>query len=130
MRLIRVSLTLLCVCSLGVMAPPKSRAQTFTTIVNFDVSNGADPLSSLIQGFDGNLYGSTAEGSPTNVCPNPGCGTVFKLASTGALTMLSTFCSQPSCSDGAGPETSLVQASNGSLYGTTYGGGDHGFGTV
>src|SRR5207248_1346946 len=50
--------------------------------------------------------------------------------STGALTMLSTFCSQPSCSDGAGPETSLVQASNGSLYGTTYGGGDHGFGTV
>jgi uncharacterized repeat protein (TIGR03803 family) len=129
MRMNQFLPTLLCICSLAIVAAISSPAQTLTTIVNFNVSNGADPLASLIQGADGNLYGTTAEGGPASACPN-GCGTLFKLTPTGVLTQLSTFCSRSMCADGANPETALVQAPNGNFYGTTYGGGAHGFGTV
>ena len=48
---------------LGTAAAIASLAQTFTTLVNFDVNNGEDPmLMSLVQGADGYLYGTTSFG--------------------------------------------------------------------
>jgi uncharacterized repeat protein (TIGR03803 family) len=63
-------------------------AQTFTTLLSFDGANGANPKWPLVQGLDGNLYGTTAAGGGTT---NP--GTVFKITLSGALTTLHTFCS-------------------------------------
>ena len=48
---------------LWLCAPGLSPAQTFTTLVNFNYTNGASPyFMSLVQGTDGNLYGTTEGG--------------------------------------------------------------------
>ena len=86
--------------------------------------DGASPVAALIQGTNGDLYGTTSAGGANNSCPNaPGCGTIFKITPSGTLTTLYSFCSQSQCADGDYPVAGLVQASNGELYGTTeYGG--------
>ncbi len=102
-------------------------AQTFTTLVSFDGANGDGPVSPLVQGTDGSLYGTTSQGG-ANSCPAPynGCGTIFKMTVTGTLTMLHSFNSM----DGALP-ASLVQANNGTFYGSTvYGGANANYGTI
>jgi len=86
--------------------------------------DGSDPYAGLVQAADGNLYGTTWGGG-TN-----GAGTVFKITPTGELTTLYSFCSQSGCSDGEYSYAGLIQATNGSLYGTTYDGGSNGLGTV
>jgi uncharacterized repeat protein (TIGR03803 family) len=92
-----------------------------TTLHSFDSSDGAYPLSGLVLATNGNLYGTTYEGGASGV------GTVFEITLAGKLTTLHSFDS----SDGAYPYgTPLVQAANGDFYGTTYGGGADGFGTV
>jgi uncharacterized repeat protein (TIGR03803 family) len=79
-------------------------------------SNGAWP-GNLIQGHDGNFYGTTAFGG----CDRPvGCGTVFKITSSGILTTLHTFSGGQ---DGNSPN-GLIEGADGSLYGTTQFGGD------
>jgi uncharacterized repeat protein (TIGR03803 family) len=95
-------------------------------------ANGLSPSGSLVQGRDGNFYGVTyAGGTGTN-----GAGTIFQVSSTGTLTPLYNFCSQPNCTDGSYPFGALVQAPDGSFYGTTDAGGDaaceapYGCGTV
>ena len=75
----------------------------------------------LVQGSDGNFYGTTEYGG------TKGGGTIFKITSGGALTPLYSFTNGI---DGADPEASLVQGSDGSFYGTTYEGGTTGFGTI
>jgi len=53
---------------------------TFTSLVSFDGTNGANPYSSLIQGTDGNFYGTTEQGGLNEAnCVYPGCGTAFRL---------------------------------------------------
>jgi uncharacterized repeat protein (TIGR03803 family) len=100
-------------------------AQTFTSLVSFKGDNGAYPQSvGLVQGTDGNLYGTAAAGGA-----NSG-GTVFKVTPTGTLTTLYSFCAQPKCADGMTPYAGLVLASNGTFYGTTSVGGLNGDGTV
>jgi uncharacterized repeat protein (TIGR03803 family) len=81
---------------------------------------GANPYDGLVQGSDGNFYGTTYAGG-TN-----GMGTVFRISPLGSLTNLYTF----SGSDGATPFAGLVQGSDSSFYGTTYSGGMIGLGTV
>jgi YVTN family beta-propeller protein/uncharacterized repeat protein (TIGR03803 family) len=103
----------------------KPVAQTLTTLLSFDGANGAYPFSTfLIQGTDGNLYGTAVGGSVYDE------GTVFKVTAGGTLTTLYTFCSQVNCTDGAQPEAGLVQATNGNFYGTTAIGGVNDGGTV
>ena len=90
-----------------------SSAQAFTTLVSLGApDSGYEPLGSLVQGIDGNFYGTTVFGGTS-------AGTVFKLSPGGVLTTIYTFCAQPSCTDGAFPNAGLLQASNGSFYGTT-----------
>jgi uncharacterized repeat protein (TIGR03803 family) len=93
------------------------------TVHSFGESDGAAPYAGLIQGTNGNFYGTTETGG--SQCAG-GCGTVFEITPSGALTTLHSFDN----SDGASPYAGLVQATDGNLYGTTAAGGTKEFGTV
>lgn len=97
---------------------------TFTLLHIFDRMDGAGPEGALVQASDGNFYGTTYEGGAHSK------GTIFKVTPSGTVTTLYSFCSQSNCSDGADPVGGLVQDSDGTFYGTTYGGGAHNDGTV
>ncbi|MGA2591657.1 MAG: choice-of-anchor tandem repeat GloVer-containing protein [Bryobacteraceae bacterium] len=101
---------------------------TLTTLHNFcaesGCTDGANPYAGLTQGTDGNLYGATYFGGTSNN------GVVFKITPSGTLTTLYNFCVQSSCTDGKNPSAGLIQATNGDLYGTTWGGGAANGGTV
>jgi len=86
--------------------------------------DGSFPYAPLVQSAGGTFYGTTGVGGAN------GYGTVFKITSSGTLTTLYSFCSQNNCTDGSDPQTALVQATDGKLYGTTTGGGGYGNGTV
>lgn len=108
---------IVCVVALTVGNAITMPAQTFTTLVSFDGTNGYGPENSLVQGMDGNLYGNTTSGGTAD-------GTIFKMTTDGTLTTLYNFCSQPFCTDGANPQGALVQSPDGNFYGTTYLGGN------
>lgn len=82
-------------------------------------ADGAQP-NSLIEGSDGNFYGTTTWGGNSSFCVG-GCGVLFKLTPSGQYSVLYTFCSQANCADGAFP-IGLTQATNGTFYGGTAGG--------
>lgn len=88
-------------------------------------ADGELPTAGLIQDAAGNLYGTTSAGGANSnpSCGSNGCGTVFKLDSTGHETVLYSFCSAPNCTDGAVPQAGLIQDAAGNLYGTTSAGG-------
>jgi uncharacterized repeat protein (TIGR03803 family) len=91
-----------------------------TTLHNFDRSDGARPYAVLVQGTDGNFYGTTAKGGDHDY------GTIFVITPTGALTTLHSF----GGTDGASPSGGLVQGTDGSFYGSTGYGGSGLYGTV
>ncbi|MGA7379572.1 MAG: choice-of-anchor tandem repeat GloVer-containing protein, partial [Terriglobales bacterium] len=102
-----------------------SPAQTFETLVNFNGPNGATPVyPGLVQGLDGNLYGTTLGGGANAM------GTVFKMTPGGTLTTLYSFCSQATCTDGSLPQAGLTLAKDGSFYGSTSEGGANGDGAI
>ena len=84
-------------------------------------SDGAEPEDHLVQGTDGAFYGVTQLGGSSNN------GTLFKVDSAGNFTLLYSFSGSL---DGAKPQRALVQGTDGSFYGTAYGGGASGYGTV
>ena len=101
---------------------------TLTVLHAFVRPEGADPYGGLVQGADGNFYGTTQHGGTgnNNACienSGLGCGTVFKITPSGALTTLYNFCSLPNCADGYGPYAGLVQTADGNFYGTAHWGG-------
>jgi uncharacterized repeat protein (TIGR03803 family) len=121
---ISVVLALLLV-SLAICAPA-ARAQSWGEVVlhSFGGDDSATPDAGLIQGSDGNFYGTTAG---TGMGFGSSNGTVFKITPAGALTALYSFCSQADCTDGAHPQAGLIQGSDGNFYGTTqYGGANVG----
>jgi uncharacterized repeat protein (TIGR03803 family) len=85
-------------------------------------ADGSNPSAALVQGSDGNLYGTTYTGGAS------GLGTVFKITLAGAETVLHSFAGAPV--DAGGPMAALVQGSDGNLYGTTQVGGTDNQGTV
>jgi uncharacterized repeat protein (TIGR03803 family) len=88
----------------------------------FSGADGNSPYGGVIQGIDGNFYGTTSYGGASDY------GTVFKIAIGKPPTTLYSFC-KTDCADGSFPLAALVEDTNDNLYGTTSGGGD-GFGTV
>ena len=94
---------------------------TLTAIHSFAYKEGAYPASTLVQGADGNLYGTAQNGGT-----NGGWGTIFRITPAGILTHLFSFAN----TNGAVPFAGLVQDSGGTFYGTTTVGGAYGAGTV
>jgi uncharacterized repeat protein (TIGR03803 family) len=95
----------------------------FTVIHSFGgvaMFDGARPYyGSLIQGTDGNLYGTTYNGGVASSGNVQGRGTVFRMTLDGATTILYAFTGGTNI---AFPYAALVQANDGNLYGTAYAG--------
>jgi uncharacterized repeat protein (TIGR03803 family) len=98
-----------------------------TTLYNFcsqggsNCTDGAQPDAGLVQGTDGNFYGTTVSSGANND------GTAFSITPSGStLTTLHSF----DGTDGYQPYATLVQATCGKFYGTTYAGGTNNDGTV
>ncbi len=96
-----------------------TRSGTLATLHSFSGTDGDSPNAMLMQGTDGSFYGTTSSGGSN--CSN-GCGTVFKITPTGALTMLHSF----DGADGGNDPAGLVQDANGRFYGATSSGGSSG----
>jgi uncharacterized repeat protein (TIGR03803 family) len=101
----------------------------FKTLHNFCLQigcpDGEFPVGGLIEGSDGNFYGTTNAGG-NSTCPGGGCGTIYKITPGGVLTTLHRF----NNADGAYPAPALIEVRKGLFYGTTAGGGANRDGTV
>lgn len=101
-----------------------SPSGTFTSLHSFVSSrtSGYGPQAGLLLGQDGAFYGTTSTGGDQSA-PHTGsgsvAGTVFRMTAAGDVTLLHTFFSGGTSTDWGVPQTALVQASNGTLYGTT-----------
>ena len=109
-----------------------SPSGSFTNLYSFKGNDGEVPLARLVQGSDGNFYGTAARGGHTNLDNGIGFGSVFRITPTGALTNLYSFTGAP---DGAFPSAGLVRGNDGNFYGvTSLGGittnGSLGYGTI
>jgi uncharacterized repeat protein (TIGR03803 family) len=100
-----------------------------TTLVSFNGSNGQQPEAGLTADANGDLFGTTSGGGANND------GTAFEIKNigtaaapvyAGALTTLVSF----NGSNGQQPEAGLTVDADGDLFGTTYGGGAYGDGTI
>jgi uncharacterized repeat protein (TIGR03803 family) len=96
----------------------------FCTTFGGGKTGGWGPLESVVRDAAGNLYGTTENGG-AGQCGS-GCGTVFKLATTGKSTVLHSF----EFSDGTYPVGELIWDGKGKLYGTASEGGPANYGTV
>jgi len=86
-----------------------------------DNPDGAHSFAEVLEDSHGNLFGTTSSGG------SAGDGTVYEVkAGTGTVTTLANF----NGTNGADPEAGLIEDGNGDLFGTAYGGGAAGLGTV
>ena len=111
----------------GVIFSFDPSTSTYTKLKSFGGTNGIYPFGSLVQASNGKLYGMTLHGGSTyNGSPISGYGVIFSFdPSTSTYTKVHDF----DGTNGALPYGSLVQASNGKLYGmTTYGGSSNSYG--
>lgn len=104
----------------GALAAISASAQTFTSLASFQFGNGAGPNGALVQGTNGNLYGTVLYGGASYN------GAIFSIAPAGALVMVHAF----DFLDGEQPFGPLALATNGNFYGTTIAGGPTGAGSV
>jgi uncharacterized repeat protein (TIGR03803 family) len=120
-------------------------AKSHGTVFSFDLKTGTEAVLYSFCGLQrcadgdlpegglvdvaGVLYGTTVGGGTGSGCSG-GCGTAFQInLNTGAEKTAYSFCSQQNCTDGKYPAAALL-AVNGSLLGTTFGGGARAGGTV
>jgi uncharacterized repeat protein (TIGR03803 family) len=97
-----------------------SPSGVLTTLYSFTaLSDGGNPEGGLVQGSDGNFYGTTPGGGI-------GAGTVFRISPSGSFTNLWSF----NGIDGNNSYAALVQGSDGNFYGATRAGGTNGNGNV
>jgi uncharacterized repeat protein (TIGR03803 family) len=83
--------------------------------------DGANPYGGVLLDAKGNIFGTTVIGGEDNE------GTVYRIANVGGETILHSFILG---TDGTDPYSNLIMDANGTLYGTTHGGGGEGYGTV
>ncbi len=105
----------------------------FTVLYSFGMTtnaqgyalDGSGPVGGMVQGWDGNLYGTTLSGGTNNL------GTIFQFSTNGTLTTLHSFSGNGANDDGASPYLApLVEGADGVFYGTTYAGGTNNYGTI
>ncbi|MGA2021390.1 MAG: choice-of-anchor tandem repeat GloVer-containing protein, partial [Candidatus Sulfotelmatobacter sp.] len=94
-----------------------------TTLYNFcsetNCEDGVNPVEALVQATDGSFYGGTLQGGADSTgCGGEGCGTVFRITSARAFSVLHNF----DFTDGEGTG-GLLQATNGTFYGAGFKGG-------
>ena len=113
------------------MTPSGATTTLYSFCSQVGCSDGAFPQAALVEATDGNLYGTTLYGGDnSDVYCISGCGAVFKITPSGTLTSLYSFCTLSGCTDGDGPQTPVLQSTNGDFYGTTSLGGSFGHGIV
>ena len=106
------------------ITPAGATATLYSFTGNSGIANSNDaaqPYAPLVQGADGNLYGTTFFGGSNN------SGAIFVITPQGSESVLYSL---GSGSDGAYPDAGLIQGPDGTLYGTTSAGGVNGQGCV
>lgn len=93
----------------------------FTVLHDFAYTDGADGTGTLVQGTDGNFYGTTEAGGAF------GAGVIFKITPSGTFSLIHSFTGR---ADGAVPVAGLIRGTDGNLYGTTWGYNDQYAGTI
>jgi uncharacterized repeat protein (TIGR03803 family) len=83
---------------------------TFTVLHRLDYASEGRSANTLTRATDGNFYGTTQLGG------SGGWGTAFRMAASGAVTVLHSFGGSPS--EGGQPFAAMVHASDGNFYGT------------
>jgi uncharacterized repeat protein (TIGR03803 family) len=114
---------LLAVIVTGLNVVDASGQVTAEAVTGFGDSIAFNPYigGGLIKGTDGAFYGTTYDSINTR------CGTVYKVLADGTLTVLHEFQGHfAPAPDGCRPMGELVEGADGSLYGTTFGGGANG----
>ena len=107
--------------NLGTIFSFDPTANTFAKLFDFNGTNGGVPYGSLVQATNGKLYGMTYQGGASD------SGTLFSFdPATNVQVKLIDF----NAAKGANPTGSLIQASNGKLYGMTYDGGSGSYGVI
>jgi len=122
-------------CGLVYKLTPHGTSWTLSSLYGFTAGSDGDvPLSRVVFGPDGALYGTTFYGGTG--CQGNGCGTIYRLAPP------ANICRSVSCpwtetilhrfdgADGARPVGDIVFDRSGNIYGTTEEGGTNNFGTV
>ena len=98
-----------------------TQAGVLTILYSFkNTTDGTNPNAALVQGTDGNLYGSTADHGAN------GYGVIFKVSTKGKLKVLHSFAG----ADGSVPVAALTQGSDGNFYACTFQGGTNNDGVV
>jgi len=98
---------------------PAAPAQTFTVLHTFTGGgDGSNPAAGLTMDRGGSLYGTAGGFGGSG-----GWGSVFKLSHVGAGWVLSTLYTFQGGTDGQMPESRVIFGPDGTLYGTTNGGG-------
>jgi uncharacterized repeat protein (TIGR03803 family) len=99
---------------------------TILHVFNADFSgkDGVFPEPTLVEGPDGNFYGTTEDGGTANN------GTIYQITPTGNVTILHSFGDKAIPHDGIEPRAGLVLANDGYLYGTASQGGTAGKGVL
>ena len=84
--------------------------------------DGSGPLGGVVRDSAGSLYGMTFWGGDLTCVPDGhGCGTIFKVDSTGIKTTLHSFTGDSLTPvDGSYPTGGLIRDPAGNLYGTTW----------
>jgi uncharacterized repeat protein (TIGR03803 family) len=96
----------------------------FCSMSNCD--DGTSPAAGLVQGTDGNFYGTALTGGAY------GNGTFYKVTSSGTFTLLYSFCVTDvnTCAEGYAPHSAVAEGSDGNFYGSNQQGGANTLGTI
>lgn len=98
-----------------------------TPLIDFTGTNGLNPNCTLVQGTDGNFYGTAEIGGTNGVVPFGGYGTIFKMSPDSTVLWTISLDS----TNGDTPEAALVEGKDGAFYGTAaFGGTRGGYGTI
>ena len=115
-----------CGANIGGMAYKITTAGAFTAIHAFNggATDAQAPQGALIQGSDGNLWGTSYQGGTTE------SGAVFKMTTAGKVTVVHLFEACGLGTTGCNPSAGLVQGTDGNYYGTALSGGTNNQGVV
>jgi uncharacterized repeat protein (TIGR03803 family) len=102
------------------IGPPAPSLNVICDLTPINSGVGSPSSGGLVQGSDGNYYGTTGNGGSNNQ------GTAFKMTPAGVVTTLISF----DGANGSMPSATLAQGNDGNFYGTTAGGGAFGQGVV